>query len=83
MPPRRTGVLIVRTWLEDQSDTPLRVHLRFADDVATGVERSMYAGDVPTVVAAVENWLLAMAGESMVDGPELLADGPGVLPAHG
>jgi hypothetical protein len=57
MPLDRTGLMIIRAWVEQGSSQPLRARIRFTTDVGSGFEREMTLADVPAVSAAVELWL--------------------------
>ena len=57
----RTGLLIIRAWIEPESSSSLRVQIRFTTDVSLGVERSETSTEVDTVVEVVRAWLLEMA----------------------
>jgi len=57
MPTDRTGLLIIRAWIEEGSEEPLRVQVRSVDDVSAGVERTQTLARVEEVVAAVQAWL--------------------------
>ena len=53
----RTGLLIIRAWVEPGSSKPLRAQVRLTTDVATGFTGEMTIADVTGVSAAVELWL--------------------------
>jgi hypothetical protein len=53
----RTGLLIIRAWLEGGSSKPLRAHIRMTSDISTGLTGEMTLADVSAVSAAVEAWL--------------------------
>ncbi|MCW3035638.1 MAG: hypothetical protein JWM17_950 [Actinobacteria bacterium] len=57
MPASRTGLLIVRVWVEVGSSEPLRAHIRLTTDVSSGFEQGMTLSQVPAVCQAVETWL--------------------------
>ena len=57
MPASRTGLLIIRAWIEDGSSEPLRAHIRLTTDVSSGFEDSMTLSQVPAVCEAVATWL--------------------------
>ena len=57
MPISRTGLLIIRAWIEEGSSEPLRAHIRLTTDVSSGFEDSMTLSQVPAVCEAVETWL--------------------------
>lgn len=55
--PDLTGLLIIRTWVEQGSHKPLRARIRLTTDVSAGFEREVTLTDVGAVSAAVEIWL--------------------------
>jgi hypothetical protein len=57
MPTDRTGLLIVRTWIEEGSAEPLRAEVRMIYDVAAGIECTQTLARAEDVVAAVQGWL--------------------------
>jgi hypothetical protein len=57
MPASRTGLFIIRVWIEEGSSEPLRAHIRLTTDVSSGFEDSMTLSQVPAVCKAVETWL--------------------------
>ena len=57
MPAPRTGLLIIRLWMEEGSSEPLRAHIRRTTDVSSGFEQDMTLSQVPAVCEAVETWL--------------------------
>jgi hypothetical protein len=57
MVPTRTGLLIIRAWIEPASASPLRARIRLTTDVATGLESERTFADVQSVCTAVESWL--------------------------
>ena len=57
MPASRTGLLIIRAWIEEGSSEPLRAHIRLTTDVSSGFEDSLTLSQVPAVCEAVATWL--------------------------
>ena len=57
MPASRTGLLVIRAWIEERSSEPLRAHIRLTTDVSSGFEETMTLSQVPAVCEAVETWL--------------------------
>ena len=53
----RTGLLIIRAWLEHGSVEPLRARVRLTTDVSAGFEQELAFADVHAVSVAVEAWL--------------------------
>ena len=62
MPSHRTGLLIIRAWIEDGSAQRLRAHVRVTDDVSAGIERTLTLVEPDTVGELVDAWL-----ESVLD----------------
>jgi hypothetical protein len=60
----RTGLFIIRAWVEPGSSSPLRVQIRLSTDVSSGFERSVTIAQTDTVVEAVQAWLSEMAAGS-------------------
>lgn len=59
----RTGLMIVRAWLEDGSSRPLRAHIRLTTDIAAGFERELTLVDVSDVCGEVDAWLREILGD--------------------
>ena len=53
----RTGLLIIRAWIEEGSSEPLRAQVRVCTDVATGIEHTLTTARADAVCAAVREWL--------------------------
>jgi hypothetical protein len=56
----RTGLLIIRAWIEEGSEDPLRAQIRVTDDLATDFARSVTLVQADTVTELVESWLESM-----------------------
>ena len=71
----RTGLFIIRAWVEPGSSSPLRVQIRLTTDVSQGFEQHLTVGLEEAVVAAVRAWLSELlAGSSTVeDDPDVLS----------
>lgn len=54
---RRTGLLIIRAWVEPGPSSPLRAQIRLATDVARGFDRTLAVAEEEAVVATVRGWL--------------------------
>jgi hypothetical protein len=59
----RTGLLVMRAWVEEGSAEPLRVHVRLTTDVSKGYQRTMNFCDVKAASATVEAWLTDMMAD--------------------
>lgn len=57
MPYDTTGLFMVRAWMEDGSDRPLRATIRLTTDVRVGIEREFTLTDGEDVCRAVQEWL--------------------------
>lgn len=53
----RTGVLIIRAWIEEGSSEPLRAQLLMTNDISQGYERTVTLSRSEAVTAQVEEWL--------------------------
>lgn len=60
----RTGVLIIRAWVEAGSSEPLRAQIRIVDDVSTQHERRLALSRPDAVCAAVMGWLEELTAET-------------------
>jgi hypothetical protein len=56
----RTGLLLIRAWVEPGSSSPLRAQIRLTADVSRGFERSLTVAQEEAVVEAVKAWLSEM-----------------------
>ncbi len=65
MPADRTGILIIRAWIEHGSVAPLRAHIRRTIDIAAGLQGGTTVTDEDAVAAVVRAWLQ----EIRVEGP--------------
>jgi len=57
MPEDRTGILIIRAWIERRSSAPLRAHIRQTMDVSAGLHGGTTMTDERVVVDSVRAWL--------------------------
>jgi hypothetical protein len=65
----RTGLLVIRAWVELGSSSPLRAQLRITTDVSVGFDSSLTVTQEEAVIEAVQGWLSDMlAGSSAVNG---------------
>jgi hypothetical protein len=60
MPSHRTGLLIIRAWVEPGSTDPLRAQIRVTNDISTGIERTVALAESDTVMELVDEWLQAV-----------------------
>jgi hypothetical protein len=60
----RTGLLIIRAWVERGSSSPLRAQIRLTTDVSQGFERGLAATEIEAVTAAVQAWLSEVLASS-------------------
>ena len=63
--PERTGILVIRVWLEQDAPGRLRARLTEAADLDQPPTTVAAAADVPGICAAVEAWL-----RRFLDSPE-------------
>lgn len=59
----RTGLMIIRAWVEPGSDEPLRVRIRLTTDVSKDFQRTMTISDAEAVCPVVEGWLMDILAE--------------------
>jgi hypothetical protein len=64
VPDERSGLLIIRAWIEHGSSEPLRADIRLTKDVSTGWERTLTVVHVDEVCATVQEWLAEILGHS-------------------
>jgi hypothetical protein len=62
---RRTGLLIIRAWVEDGSTERLRAQIRVTDDLAAGIHRSFTLVQPDPVREVVDTWL-----RTILDAPD-------------
>ena len=58
----RSGLLIIRTWIEEGSSEPLRVEVRIVDDMSAGFEHRVTLARANDVCATVKKWLDGVVG---------------------
>jgi hypothetical protein len=69
----RTGLFIIRAWIEPGSSSPLRAQIRLTTDVSQRFERSLTVAQKEAVVEAVLAWLSEiLAGSNAGDDPDNL-----------
>ena len=61
---RRTGLLIIRAWVEDGSSEPLRAEVRATTDVSAGFDRAVTLARPEDVGATVQTWLVEVLADS-------------------
>ena len=57
MPVDRTGLLLIRVWIEAGAVKPLRAHIRTTTDVARGFESELTVAEIASTLTLVEAWL--------------------------
>jgi hypothetical protein len=63
MPSHRTGVLIIRAWVEAGSDEPLRAQVRSVNDIAFDGVRASTIIQTEGVMTLVSAWLQEIVGD--------------------
>ena len=71
----RTGLLIIRVWIEEGSSEPLRAHIRISDDVTEGFRRELTLARPELVCAEVGQWLTQILSDANLP-PERDGEGP-------
>ncbi len=64
MPSDRTGLLIIRAWIEEGSSEPLRAQVRISTDVSSGIERTLTLVRADAVGVTVQEWLADILSEA-------------------
>jgi hypothetical protein len=64
MPNHRTGLLIIRAWVEEGSTEPLRAQVRVTGDISTGDVRTLTLIQLDAVGKMVGAWLQGILGAS-------------------
>jgi hypothetical protein len=59
----RTGLLIIRAWVEEGSSEPLRAQVRLTADVSIGFERTLTLARPEAVCDTVRAWLADVLNE--------------------
>ena len=54
----RTGLMIIRAWVEPGSHQPLRIRIRLTTDVSKDFQQTMTISDAEAVCPVVEGWLM-------------------------
>lgn len=57
MPNSRTGMFIIRAWLEEGSAEPLRAHITLTNDVENGIEHAVTVTRADEVTNLVAAWI--------------------------
>ena len=65
----KTGLLIIRAWVEVGSSKPLRADVRATTDVSAGFDRAMTHARAEEVGATVQKWLTDVLGDTAPRAP--------------
>ena len=57
MPRHRTGLLVIRAWVEEGSAEPLRAQIRVTGDISTGIARTVTLVEPGAIGDLVDGWL--------------------------
>ena len=60
----KTGLLIIRAWVEEGSSKPLRAAVRATTDVSAGFDRTVTHARAEEVGATVQEWLAEVLGRT-------------------
>jgi hypothetical protein len=63
------GLLVIRAWVEEGSEQPLRVHVRLTSDTGRGFERELVFTEPAPVEALVRGWLAQAPAETPIRAP--------------
>lgn len=69
----KTGLLIIRAWVEDGSPEPLRADVRATTDVSAGLDRAVTLARAEDVGATVQTWLAEVLADA---APQVPSDYP-------
>jgi hypothetical protein len=62
------GLLVIRAWVQEGSEWPLRAEIRLTADTARGLERELVLSEPAAVEALVRAWLAeVLAGPTATD----------------
>jgi hypothetical protein len=64
VPNHRTGLLIIRAWVEEGSTEPLRAQVRVTGDLSTGEVQTLTLIQSDAVGKVVGTWLQGIVGAS-------------------
>ncbi len=64
MDSHRTGLLIIRAWVESGSTEPLRAQIRVTADVSTGIQRTVTLDQPGAVGELVNAWLAGILSKT-------------------
>jgi hypothetical protein len=67
VPSHRTGLLIIRAWVERGSTDPLRANIRVTDDVSLGIEQTLEVAQPEGVSRIVDAWVRGLLDERLTD----------------
>jgi hypothetical protein len=72
----RTGLFLIRAWVEPGSSSPLQAHIRRTIDVSQGFGQCRTVAEKEAVVKAVQAWPSEMLANSLAseDDPDSLSD---------
>ena len=59
----RTGILVIRAWIEEGSAEPIRVHISMTNDVSEGYQGEVTLSRIEAATAQVEEWLSQFFGD--------------------
>ena len=60
----KTGLLIIRAWVEEGSSQPLRADVRATTDVSAGFDRTITLARAEEVGVTVQEWLAEVLGHA-------------------
>ena len=67
----KTGLLIIRAWVEEGSSEPLRANIRATTDVSVGFERAVTLAQAGEVGVTVQEWLAEVLGDAAPEEPSV------------
>lgn len=70
MAPDRTGLLIIRAWIEPHPTAPFRATVRQTTDLEAGLQHTARLSSTESVEAVVREWLRHFEGAADADSDE-------------
>ena len=61
----RVGLFLIRAWVEPESSSPLRAHIRSTTNVSQGFGQTLTTAEKEAVVTVVQAWLSEMLAGSL------------------
>lgn len=63
----RVGLFLIRAWVEPESSSPLRAHIRSTTNVSQGFGNALTVADKEAIVTVVQAWLSEILANSLTN----------------